>query len=295
MSSIRLSPAAPQSSLRNAFTLIELLVVIAIIAILAAILLPVLNSARIRAQVAQCINNLHQLSQGAITYAQDNSDFMLPGAPTGGSLPDSESWCGTEREDWDFSPYNTNWAYYNTSILGQYMNSQVGVYKCPGDILPSANGQRIRSYSMNGQMGAVYPIVKGLAAGDNPGMTVFVKLTDLNGRFSPSDAFVFCEENMCTLDDGWMQMATSYSAAQTWGYYPNCPSSYHGKVCGFSFYDGHCEAHRWQTGDLPGFVTTYYYAKENTPAMGIKLNATGNARNADWQWLGLHTSVTNAP
>jgi prepilin-type processing-associated H-X9-DG protein/prepilin-type N-terminal cleavage/methylation domain-containing protein len=60
---------------RSAFTLVELLVVTAIIAILAAVLLPVLSRAQLRAQRIQCVSNLRQLAVAAQVYTGDNSDF----------------------------------------------------------------------------------------------------------------------------------------------------------------------------------------------------------------------------
>jgi len=63
---------------RRAFTLIELLVVVAIIAILAAILLPVLGTANARANAARCRNNLKQIAQALQFYQMGNDGFLPP-------------------------------------------------------------------------------------------------------------------------------------------------------------------------------------------------------------------------
>ena len=76
---------------KRAFTLIELLVVIASIGILAALLLPILSSAKARAQRTTCLNNLRQIGLGIHLYAGDNND-TLPSIVITNDMPWSYQW-----------------------------------------------------------------------------------------------------------------------------------------------------------------------------------------------------------
>ena len=73
-------PATKSNSAKGGFTLVELLVVIAIIAILAALLLPALNSAKADSKRVACISNLRQIGIAVRNYSSDY-DGSVPYGP----------------------------------------------------------------------------------------------------------------------------------------------------------------------------------------------------------------------
>lgn len=222
----------------RAFTLIELLVVIAIIAILAAMLLPALSRAKIKAQMISCMNNSKQLTIAWMMYASDNSDRVAT----------SLGWMPVDVRDPASGDFIDLYAQLKTGALHPYLGS-TKVYQCPGDTrrstMPGHAGEKCcRSYSMNNWIGH-YP-----NRGETPEFFEFIKLSDFR-RPGPANTWVLLDEGL-NINDGWfMTTMDGYdphnpAVQNRWG---DAPGSWHNKACGFSFADGHSEIHKWRQYD----------------------------------------------
>lgn len=245
--------AAVRSNRRPGFTLIELLVVIAIIAILAAMLLPALTKAKVKAQGISCMNNTKQIALGWILHNTDNNGEFMLGKPVAGSM------------DWVGGNDNTNSALLidaNQSPIANYIRS-AGVWKCPADKFAKSQ-TRVRSLSMNG--GVLRASLTLPAPGQHiPTGREYFTASKESQLLRPSEVWVAIDEHPDSINDALFMFNPGLPpSSYVWR---DLPASSHAGACGLSFADGHSEIKKWrETGGTRATVRPVEYKVwANTP------------------------------
>lgn len=264
------------------FTLIELLVVIAVIALLAAMLLPVLANAKAKGRAVYCLNSEKQLSLACLMYCDDAND-RLPYNLGTAEIRQLEAqnrypnW-STPVMSWELDSDNTNRALLTAGGIGPYVNA-AKTYRCPSDAAVSdiqveaGWTERVRSISMNAMVGDAGAFSRSGANQNNPYYRQFFKQSQIP---QPSQIFVFIEEHPDSINDGYF---LNYLNTLRWS---DLPASYHRGAANLSFADGHLETHRWR------YASTTPAARPDSAHLPF---AVSPSERQDFDWLTQRTTV----
>ena len=245
--------ACERSRKGKGFTLIELLVVVAIIAMLAALLLPALGSAKSKAKGVSCLNNLKQLGLAGQIYTDEANDrlpYNMGAAEIRQTVAQNQflNW-NSAIMDWEIqNPDNPNTSDNTNSLLlikggiGPYTSRSAALFHCPSDkVLSDIQVQagwdkRVRSVSMNAMVGDPGLFGQGASNTNNPEYKQFFKLAQVP---KPAQIFVFIEEHPDSINDGYF---LNKPDRVEWF---DLPASYHNGGVNLSFTDCHVEMHTW--------------------------------------------------
>lgn len=228
---------------RQGFTLLELLAVIATIALLAALLLPILSKAKVKAQRTACASNLRQLGLAWTLYYNENNGYLAESYP----LKNPNVWV---KGDMSLPTEATNTALICQGKLFHY-DQNVSIYRCPSDQGAFVNGSftpHARSYSMNSFMGARTPDAGLIPPEAGSFVQFFARDSEIR---RPSELWVLIDEDERSINDGFFVTDPS---GHIWRDFPAISAHRHNFSFPLNFADGHTEV--WRHLDERTFQVT---------------------------------------
>lgn len=302
------SPANLPGSLahRRAFTLVEMLVVVAIIAVLAALLFPVLSRSKQKAQQVYCLSNGRQMMTAMMVYVGDAKDYFPPN-PDDGNIVPGHNWCSGNAGVGDPQEFNPDVLQDPTlDLLSPYLQRVTSVFHCPGDKRmgvyqgsnPNLMGKVIpaaRTFSMNQALGTICPefdttrytgwgnskhagaptlSVNGICLNNqkthhrNQPWLTYGKSSAIHDP-SPAMLWVLVDEDINGLNDA------AFAFGMEVPFWYDAPGTYHNGGCGFAFADGHSESHHWAS----------------TAAKKADSSLASRQDYDDWMWMRVRTSA----